>query len=79
MARLKLQSLALFLLCLTAPTVFVSSLFSTPYLGIEAIQTNQNYLNNYGNPVYKRNPQDYAIYGGFKFSRYFGLEAAYEF
>lgn len=79
MDRLKLRSAALLLLCIAAPSVFASNLFRTPYLGIEVIQTNQNYPNNYGNPVYKKNPQDYAIYGGFKFSRYFGIEAAYEF
>lgn len=78
MNRLKLHSIALFLLCLITPTVF-ADLFRTPYVGIEVIQTNQNYKNNYGNPVYKKNPQDYGIYAGLKFSHYFGLEAGYEF
>ncbi len=59
--------------------LFALSVFREPYLGIEAIQTNQDYKANFGEHVFKKNPQDYSVFGGFKFSKYFGLEAGYEF
>lgn len=55
------------------------SFFNAPYVGVEIIQTNQNFKNTYGKGVFKKNPQDYNIFAGFKFSKYFGSELGYEF
>lgn len=50
-----------------------------PYAGVEIIQTNQNYLSGYGKDVFYKNPQDYSIFGGFKFYDNLGAEFGYEF
>lgn len=62
-----------------APAAFASHWFKCPYLGIEVIQTNQNYKANFGEYVFKKNPQDYSVYAGFNINRYFGVEGGYEF
>lgn len=69
------------LLCSLTTTALASSssFFTMPYLGIEAIQTNQNYKQGYGKDVYRRNPQDYNAFLGFKISRSIGIEGGYEF
>lgn len=69
------------LLCSVTTTALASSssFFTMPYLGIEAIQTNQSYKQGYGKDVYRRNPQDYNAFLGFKLSRCLGVEGGYEF
>jgi hypothetical protein len=52
--------------------------FNAPYVGVEVIQTSQDYKQNYGKEVFKKNPQDYNIFGGFKFWRFLGIEAGFE-
>src|SRR5581483_4751030 len=61
-----------------APNAFAMNLFRDPYLGIAAIQTNQRFETNFGDPVFKKNPQDYSVFAGFKFTKYFGIEGGYE-
>jgi len=56
-----------------------ASSFNEPYLGVEAIQTNQDYKLHHGKNVFKKNVQDYSVFGGFKFSHHFGAELGYEF
>jgi hypothetical protein len=72
---------ALCVSCLTAiaPVTYAfSPYFNDPYLGVEVIQTNQHYKAGKGKDVYKKNPQDYSVFGGFKFWRFLGLEAGFE-
>jgi hypothetical protein len=60
--------------------VFASgAFFNAPYIGAEVIQTNQNYKQGYGEGVYRKNPQFYSAFLGFKFNRCLGLEGGYEF
>lgn len=67
-------------LSLMSPLTFAGEgLYRTPYVGVEIIQTNQEFKNSYGKNVFKKNPQDYNIFAGFKFSKYFGSEIGYEF
>lgn len=47
-------------------------------IGIEIIQTNQDYKPNFGSKVYK-NPTDYSVFTGLKFAEKFGVEAGCEF
>lgn len=53
--------------------------FRQGYVGLEFIQTNQNYEYGYGNKIVEKNPQDFSAFGGLSFAKYFGLEAGYEF
>lgn len=62
-----------------SPVVFADSYFNRPYLGVEIIQTNQDFKTAYGKDVFKKNPQDYSLFAGFSFSKYFGVEGGYEF
>lgn len=53
--------------------------FHDAYIGIEALQTNQNFYARYAsNKIFANNPQNYAAMVGFKFSSIFGVEAGYE-
>ncbi len=63
------------------PLAFASSPvgFEKPYLGVEVIQTNQDYKTGFGDNLFKTNPQNYSVFGGFNFWRCLGLEAGYEF
>ena len=56
-----------------------SNYFQKPYLGVEVIQTNQQYKAGYGDNVFKKNPQNYSVFAGFNFYKMLGLEAGYEF
>jgi len=51
----------------------------SPYVGVEIIQTNQDFKNTYGKGIFNKNPQDYNFFAGFKFSKYFGSEIGYDF
>lgn len=66
-------------LCSLAPAVFASGFLNSPYIGLDVIQTNQNYRTHFGQDVFRKNVQYYGVYAGFKFNSCFGLEAAYEF
>lgn len=68
-------------ICAFAPLANAASdiKYSEPYLGFEVIQTNQNYKSGYGKDVFKKNPQNYSFFGGFKFYKQLGVEAGYEF
>lgn len=59
--------------------VSAAKYFNRGYLGVEVIQTNQNFKTGYGDKIFKKNPQNYSVFGGFNFSKNFGLEAGYEF
>lgn len=70
------------LLCLAANTVSAHNVFfDSPYVGVEAIQTNLNYKQGYGKGVYHTSPQDYNVFVGFKVNRCMGLgiEGGYEY
>ena len=63
-----------------APSMAMASkYFNHAYVGVEVIQTNQNFKSAYGDGVFKKNPQNYSVFAGFNFARNFGLEAGYEF
>ncbi len=49
-----------------------------PYVGLEFIQTNQNYKAGFGKDVFKKNVQNYAAFLGLKFASNFGAEAGIE-
>lgn len=49
-----------------------------PYLGLELLQTNMDFKTGYGKGVFYKKPVDWNVFGGFKFSRNFGLEGGYE-
>ena len=67
--------------CAIAPLASAESSvhLHSPYVGAEAIQTNQDYKAHHGKNVFKKNPQDYSIFAGAKFNRHFGAELGYEF
>lgn len=74
------NTLAIAALCGLAPAAFAGSqYFRAPYVGVEVIQTNQDYKSGFGKDVFKKNPQYYNIFAGFKFSCHFGAEAGYDF
>jgi len=55
-----------------------SELFREPYLGIEAIQTNQRFYSSYqAKQLFAKNLQKYVLMAGFKFSNHFGVELGY--
>ena len=56
-----------------------SNYFQKPYLGVEVIQTNQQYKDGFGDNLFKKNPQNYSVFAGFNFYKMLGLEAGYEF
>lgn len=62
-----------------AASAQAASFADAPYVGVEAIQTNQDFKNGFGKKVFKKNPMDYSVFGGFKFHKQFGVEAGYEF
>lgn len=65
--------------CAVTPAVYASGVWvDQPYVGIEVIQTNQNYKNGASN-IYKKNTQDYSVFAGSKFWRWLGAEVGYEF
>lgn len=67
-------------ICAVTPAVYAKGFgVDNPYLGIEVIQTNQNYKNGFGQNIYTKNVQDYSVFGGLKFWRCLGLEVGYEF
>jgi hypothetical protein len=61
-----------------APQAFAYKYFEEPTIGVEAIQDFQKYKANFGDVVFKKNPQEYGIFGGFKFSKHFGIELGYD-
>lgn len=61
------------------PVVHASQYFNEQRVGVEAIQTNQDFKNGFGKKLFKKNPQNYSLFAGFKFSEYFGAEVGYEF
>jgi len=60
-------------------TVQAEHHFHTPYIGIEAIQTNQNFAVDYGKNIFYKNPQNYGVLAGIKFYQGLGVEVGYEF
>ncbi len=61
------------------PAAHAKQYFNEPYVGVEIIQTNQNFKTGYGKKLFKKNPQNYALFAGFKFSEHFGTEFGYAF
>jgi opacity protein-like surface antigen len=62
-----------------SPAAFANvDYFNDPYVGAEAIQTNQQFKNEFGKDGFKKNPLDLSVFGGFKFTKHFGLEAGWE-
>ena len=63
-----------------APMAFAHSFkFEDKYVGVEAIQTNQDFKAGFGKKVFKKNTQDYSVFGGFNFHKNFGAEVGFEF
>lgn len=52
--------------------------FNDPYLGVNVIQTNQKFKKGLGANTFKKNPVNVGVYGGFKFTNHFGVEAGWE-
>lgn len=50
-----------------------------PYIGVEIIQSNQNFKFAYGDGVFKKNPQNYSLFGGFLMYKFLGVEGGYDF
>lgn len=70
----------LILLCIAgfSQASCASEFFREPYLGIEAIQTNQSFYSSYqAKKLFAKNLQKYVLMTGFKFSNHFGLELGY--
>jgi opacity protein-like surface antigen len=81
MKNMKNKLIGVMAVCALSPVTYASShnYFDAPYLGAEVIQTNQDYKAGYGKKVFKKNPQDYSVFGGFNFTRHFGVEVGYDF
>lgn len=61
------------------PSMAGAKYFNQEYLGIEVIQTNQNFKSRFGDKIFHKNPQNFNVFGGFNFTKHFGLEAGYQF
>lgn len=48
------------------------------YLGAELIQTNLDFVRGYGEKVFRKNPLNYNLFGGYNFDDIWGLELGYE-
>lgn len=72
--------LLLGLLCIAAFTqkIYAAEFFRDPYIGIQAMQTDQKFENSYkARELFHKNPQDYALMAGFKFNSNFGVELGF--
>ena len=73
------QLISIISLCTITTCSFAAREFaSDPYIGLEAIQTNQHYKAGYGKHVFKNDMLNYAGFAGFNFHRNFGFELGYE-
>lgn len=80
MKNLKNKLIGAAVVCAFAPLANASHFhMDSPYIGAEAIQTNQNYKNGFGRNIFAKNPQDYSVFVGSKFYKQFGAELGYEF
>lgn len=66
--------------CALSPLAHANLAINTQssFIGIEAIQTNQDYETGFGKKVFTKNVQNYGVYGGLKFHKHFGVEVGYE-
>ena len=65
-------------ICAVAPSAFASKHFHDTFVGVDVIQTSQEFKANYGKDQFKKTPLDYSIFAGTKFSHHFGVEVGYE-
>ena len=80
MKNLKNKLIGAVVVCAFAPLANASHFhMDSPYIGAEAIKTNQNYKSGFGRNIFAKNPQDYSVFVGSKFYKQFGAELGYEF
>lgn len=80
MKNLKNKLIGAVVVCAFAPLANASHFhMDSPYIGAEAIQTNQNYKSGWGKNVFRKDPMDYSFFAGSKFYKNFGAEIGYEF
>jgi len=61
-----------------APSAFAAKHMHSGYVGVDVTQTNQSFKAGVGKDIFKKNAQEYGIFGGFKFAKHFGVEAGWE-